>query len=94
VTHCGWNSTTEAIAAGVPIVAYPAWSDQPTNAKLLVDAYGVGVRLPVPLSRDGLRRCIEEVMLGRAGSGLGVEGQGEQGGGHRRVVGQGCPGFR
>jgi gallate 1-beta-glucosyltransferase len=64
VTHCGWNSTTEALAAGVPVVAYPAWSDQPTNAKLLVDAYGVGVRLPAPLSRDGLRRCVEEVMLG------------------------------
>jgi gallate 1-beta-glucosyltransferase len=63
VAHCGWNSTTEAIAAGVPIVAYPAWSDQPTNSKLLVDVYDVGVRLPAPLSRDGLRRCVEEVML-------------------------------
>uniref|UniRef100_A0A0E0JMK3 UDP-glycosyltransferases domain-containing protein n=1 Tax=Oryza punctata TaxID=4537 RepID=A0A0E0JMK3_ORYPU len=64
VTHCGWNSTTEALAAGVPVVAYPAWSDQITNAKLLADVYGVGVRLPVPPTRDALRRCVDEVMSG------------------------------
>ncbi|KAF0916839.1 hypothetical protein E2562_014588 [Oryza meyeriana var. granulata] len=64
VTHCGWNSTTEALAAGVPVVAYPAWSDQITNAKLLADVYGVGVQLPVPPTRDALRRCVDEVMSG------------------------------
>ncbi|GJN18042.1 hypothetical protein PR202_gb05160 [Eleusine coracana subsp. coracana] len=64
VTHCGWNSTVEALAAGVPVVTYPSWSDQPTNAKLLVDGFGVGVRLPVPPTRDALRRCVEEVMAG------------------------------
>uniref|UniRef100_A0A0D9V490 Glycosyltransferase n=1 Tax=Leersia perrieri TaxID=77586 RepID=A0A0D9V490_9ORYZ len=64
LTHCGWNSTTEALAAGVPVVAYPAWSDQITNAKLLADVYGVGVRLPVPPTRDEVRRCVDEVMSG------------------------------
>ncbi|CAO2141895.1 unnamed protein product [Urochloa humidicola] len=44
----------------------PVWSDQPTNAAFLVEACGVGVRLPVacPTARDVLRRCIEEVMGG------------------------------
>lgn len=37
VTLCGWNSVTEALAAGVPVVAYPWWSDQFTNAKFLVE---------------------------------------------------------
>ncbi|KAL6845431.1 hypothetical protein ACP4OV_024926 [Aristida adscensionis] len=64
VTHCGWNSTTEALAAGVPVVAYPGWADQPTNARFLTDVYGVGVRLPRPLAREALRRCVEEVMSG------------------------------
>ncbi|XP_062218024.1 gallate 1-beta-glucosyltransferase 84A24-like [Phragmites australis] len=65
VTHCGWNSTTEALVAGVPVVAYPAWSDQRTNAAFLVDVYGVGVRLvPTPPTRDAVRRCVEEVMSG------------------------------
>lgn len=33
VTHCGWNSSMEAIASGVPVVAFPQWGDQVTNAK-------------------------------------------------------------
>ncbi|EEE55200.1 hypothetical protein OsJ_03048 [Oryza sativa Japonica Group] len=76
VTHCGWNSTTEALAAGVPVVAYPAWSDQITNAKLLADVYGVGVRLPV--RRRGHERAGGG---GDAAEGAGVERQGERGGG-------------
>ncbi|EMS47546.1 Limonoid UDP-glucosyltransferase [Triticum urartu] len=64
VTHCGWNSVTEALAAGVPVVAYPWWSDQFTNAKFLVEEFGVGVRLPAPVTQDGFRACIEEVMSG------------------------------
>ncbi|KAL6845432.1 hypothetical protein ACP4OV_024927 [Aristida adscensionis] len=64
VTHCGWNSTTETLAAGVPVVAYPAWSDQRTNAAFLADVYGVGVRLPTPPTREALRRCVEEVTSG------------------------------
>jgi hypothetical protein len=64
VTHCGWNSVAEALAAGVPMVGYPWWSDQFTNAKLLVDEYKVGVRLPAPVTRDALRACVDEVMSG------------------------------
>ena len=45
VTHCGWNSTLEAISLGVPLVAFPKWTDQPTNAKCIADFGGVGVRV-------------------------------------------------
>ncbi|KAK3120110.1 hypothetical protein QOZ80_9AG0681830 [Eleusine coracana subsp. coracana] len=44
VTHCGWNSTVEAVACGVPMVAVPQWSDQPTNARMAEALWGVAVR--------------------------------------------------
>ncbi|XP_006654752.2 cinnamate beta-D-glucosyltransferase-like [Oryza brachyantha] len=64
VTHCGWNSIMEALAAGVPVVGYPWWSDQHTNAKFLVEDYKVGVRLPAPVAGDELRAFVDRVMSG------------------------------
>ncbi|XP_021735023.1 UDP-glycosyltransferase 84B2-like [Chenopodium quinoa] len=68
LTHCGWNSTLETISAGVPVIAYPDWTDQPTNAKLLVDVFKVGVRMKKTkdgeLRKDEIERCIVEVTTG------------------------------
>ena len=36
ITHCGWNSTLEALSLGVPMVAMPRWIDQSTNANKYV----------------------------------------------------------
>ncbi|KAL6596588.1 hypothetical protein ACP70R_047231 [Stipagrostis hirtigluma subsp. patula] len=32
VSHCGWNSVTEAAASGVPVLAWPRFGDQRVNA--------------------------------------------------------------
>ncbi|KAG7022480.1 Gallate 1-beta-glucosyltransferase, partial [Cucurbita argyrosperma subsp. argyrosperma] len=75
MTHCGWNSSVEAIGTGVPVVAFPQWGDQVTNAKFLVEDYGVGVRLSRGaeanelISRDEIVRCISEVMTGDSSGG-------------------------
>ncbi|KAL9237852.1 hypothetical protein vseg_012351 [Gypsophila vaccaria] len=67
VTHCGWNSTLESITCGVPMVAFPQWTDQMTNAKLVEDVWKIGVRV-TKSKEDGLVkeeeiiRCLEEVM--------------------------------
>ncbi|KAL1535667.1 UDP-glycosyltransferase 75C1-like [Salvia divinorum] len=68
VTHCGWNSTLESLSCGVPVVAFPRWTDQGTNAKLIEDVWRTGVR--VRANEDGIVeseeiwRCVEEVMDG------------------------------
>nr|DAD21414.1 TPA_asm: hypothetical protein HUJ06_022877 [Nelumbo nucifera] len=70
VTHCGWNSSMECLTSGVPVVAFPQWGDQVTNAKFLVDKYGVGSlmgrsdRDSQLISRETVERCILEVARG------------------------------
>ncbi|CAL1377146.1 unnamed protein product [Linum trigynum] len=66
VTHCGWNSTIEALSMGVPMVAVPQFADQPTNAKFVEDVWGVGVRVMVR-KRDGEEKAMarrEEIEWG------------------------------
>ncbi|XP_077228656.1 UDP-glycosyltransferase 75C1-like [Tasmannia lanceolata] len=71
VTHCGWNSMSESLAIGVPMVGFPQWTDQPTNAKLVEDVWKTGVRARV--NKDGvlegeeLKRCLDMVMGGETG---------------------------
>ncbi|KAI4298514.1 hypothetical protein L6164_032064 [Bauhinia variegata] len=70
VTHCGWNSSVEALASGIPLVAFPQWSDQVTNAKYLVDVFRVAVRMcrgeaaNELIKRDEVKRCLLEATEG------------------------------
>jgi pathogen-inducible salicylic acid glucosyltransferase len=71
MTHCGWNSTLEALSLGVPMVAMPQWTDQPTNAKFIADVWKVGVRIKLNekgiATREEIELCIREVMEGERG---------------------------
>ncbi|KAL0423842.1 UNVERIFIED_CONTAM: UDP-glycosyltransferase 75C1 [Sesamum radiatum] len=69
LTHCGWNSSLESLVSGVPVVSFPQWSDQTTNAKLIQDYWRTGVS--VRKSEDGglvkadeIERCLEIVTDG------------------------------
>ncbi|KAA8550510.1 hypothetical protein F0562_002194 [Nyssa sinensis] len=71
VTHCGWNSTLEALSLGVPMVAMPQWTDQSTNAKCVMDVWGMGVRAEQDekgvVRRAEVEHCIREIMDGDRG---------------------------
>ncbi|KAH7518043.1 gallate 1-beta-glucosyltransferase 84A24 [Ziziphus jujuba] len=68
VSHCGWNSTMEVIASGIPVVAFPQWGDQVTNAKFLVDEFKVGLRLcrgdaeNMLIGREEVEKCLLEAV--------------------------------
>ncbi|GFQ08487.1 UDP-glycosyltransferase 74e2, partial [Phtheirospermum japonicum] len=68
VTHCGWNSTLEALSLGVPMVAVPQWTDQGTNSKFVMDVWKMGVRARADsdglVSRETIASCIREVVEG------------------------------
>ncbi|XP_012078445.2 crocetin glucosyltransferase, chloroplastic [Jatropha curcas] len=66
ISHCGWNSTLESLVSGVPVVAFPQWTDQGTNAKLIEDDWEIGVRV-VPneegiVEGEEITRCLDLVM--------------------------------
>ncbi|XP_057951953.1 UDP-glycosyltransferase 90A1-like [Malania oleifera] len=61
LSHCGWNSVTESICSGVPILAMPQMAEQHLNARMVVEEMGVGLRVR---PRNGsVRGCVaaEEV---------------------------------
>ncbi|XP_075516471.1 UDP-glycosyltransferase 74F2-like [Primulina tabacum] len=70
-SHGGWNSTTEALSLGVPMVVMPQWTDQTTVAKFVQDVWRVGVRVCVDhdgiVRREEIESCLREVMVGEIG---------------------------
>lgn len=57
-SHCGWNSTSEAAFAGVPMLNFPIYWDQVTNSKMVVEDWKMGWKV-----KRGFGD--EEVLVGR-----------------------------
>ncbi len=61
VSHAGMNSTMEALASGVPLVAVPQMPEQEANARR-AEELGLGRRTdPDTLTAEGLREVVDEV---------------------------------
>ncbi|KAI3933004.1 hypothetical protein MKW98_029237 [Papaver atlanticum] len=46
LSHCGWNSVLESISFRVPILVWPMMAEQPLNARIVVDGFGIGLEVP------------------------------------------------
>lgn len=80
VSHCGWNSTVEAIVRGVPILAWPIRGDQYYNAKLVVNHLKIGALVcdeyPAEMVQKddvlkGMERVLTDEGIRRRSVGLG-----------------------
>ncbi|RLM65709.1 UDP-glycosyltransferase 82A1-like [Panicum miliaceum] len=69
LTHCGWNSTLEAVRHGVRLLCYPVSGDQFINCAYITGPWGIGLRLAAGVTRgdvrDGIGRVMDEGGEGR-----------------------------
>ncbi|MED6197101.1 hypothetical protein PIB30_053541 [Stylosanthes scabra] len=73
VTHCGWNSTLEAVAAGVPMVTWPIAAEQFYNEKLVSEVLKIGVAVGVKkwarvvgdhVKWEAVEKAVRKIMVG------------------------------
>ncbi|CAM0877014.1 unnamed protein product [Alopecurus aequalis] len=67
MTHCGWGSTIESFAFGLPLVMLPFTVDQPLVARVMTEK-GIGVEVERDEAdgsfyRDGVAKAVQSVMV-------------------------------
>ena len=67
LTHSGWNSTVESLAAGVPMLCWPFFAEQQTNCRYACAEWGVGMEVSGDVRREALEARIREAMAGDKG---------------------------
>ncbi|KAG2692137.1 hypothetical protein I3760_08G038200 [Carya illinoinensis] len=68
VTHCGWNSVLESIAARVPMICRPVFGDQKLNRRIVESVWGIGMGIEDEVfTKDGAVKALELTLLSERG---------------------------
>ncbi|KAI4305816.1 hypothetical protein L6164_029159 [Bauhinia variegata] len=74
LTHCGWNSTIESIAAGVPMICWPFFAEQPTNCRYACANWGIGMEVNHDVKREEIEALVNEAIKGEKGKKMRQKG--------------------
>ncbi|KAK9085734.1 hypothetical protein Sjap_026145 [Stephania japonica] len=67
LTHSGWNSTLDAVCAGVPIISCPFFAEQYTNCRYSCIEWGIGMGIDGNIKREEVERLVRELIEGEKG---------------------------
>ncbi|KAF6161067.1 hypothetical protein GIB67_007708 [Kingdonia uniflora] len=65
LTHSGWNSTMEAIAAGVPMLCWPYAGDQQINSRYVGEVWKNGIDMKDTCDRSTIEKMVRDLMKDR-----------------------------
>ncbi|XP_074581872.1 7-deoxyloganetin glucosyltransferase-like [Curcuma longa] len=67
LTHSGWNSTMESVAAGVAMLSWPFFAEQQTNCRYACKEWGNAMEIDNDVKRTEVSELIRELMGGEKG---------------------------
>ncbi|XP_057804015.1 7-deoxyloganetin glucosyltransferase-like [Salvia miltiorrhiza] len=67
LTHCGWNSTIESVAEGLPMICWPFFAEQQTNCRYMCANWRIGVEMEGEVRREKVVDVVKQVMEGEKG---------------------------
>ncbi|CAF2152006.1 unnamed protein product, partial [Brassica napus] len=67
-SHCGWNSTLESIAEGVPMICRPFHGEQLLNAMYIESVWSVGIKLEGEVERVKVERAVKRLIVDEEGA--------------------------
>ncbi|CAH8267675.1 unnamed protein product [Arabidopsis lyrata] len=69
-SHCGWNSTLESIAEGVPMICRPFNGEQKLNALYIESVWRIGILLQGEVERGGVERAVKRLIMDEEGASM------------------------